>query len=89
MTKQKILQELIKIHEKYSYERYSDESSQMCTMWSTDDPPDILECTEPLDDICNMINKNIDEDYAVELYDMTLKEAAISPDIFLKENEKS
>ncbi len=87
MTKQKILQELIKIHEKYSSKRYSDESSQMCTMWSTDDPPDILEDTEPLEAICNMIDKNIDEDYAVELYDMTLKEAAVSLYAFLKENE--
>jgi|GEM_PF-1416106 len=84
MTKKEILHELIKIHEKYSSERYSDESSQMCTMWSTDDPPDILEDTEPLEAICNIINKEIDEDYAVEIYDMNLKEAATSLYDFFK-----
>ena len=87
MTKQKILQELIKIHKRYSFKKYSDESSQMCTLWSTDNPPDILEDTEPLEAICHTINKDIDEDYAVELYDITLKEAAMSLYNFLKEDE--
>ena len=84
MAKQKILKELIEIHTRYSFEKYSDESSQMCTLWSTDDPPDILEGTEQLEKICEMINKNVEEDYAVELYDMTLKEAAASLYLFHK-----
>ena len=50
----------------------------MCTIWSTDDPPDILEGTEQLEEIYKIINMYIEEDFAVELYDMNLKEAATS-----------
>jgi hypothetical protein len=80
-----LLNELIKIHSRYSFDRYySDESSQFCTMWSINDPPDQLEATDPLDAICELIEINIDEEYAVKLYDMTLKEAAESLYNFLR-----
>jgi hypothetical protein len=80
-----LLNELIKIHSRYSFDRYySDESSQFCTMWSINDPPDQLEATDPLDAICDLIEINIDEEYAVKLYDMTLKEAAESLYNFLR-----
>ena len=79
MNKEDLLYELIKIHTRYSFERYrSDESSQFCTMWSVDDPPDTLLATDPLEAICDLIDMDIDEDYAMELYDMTLQEAAES-----------
>ena len=79
MTKEELLNELIKIHSRYSFGRYrSNKSSQFCTMWSVDDPPDTLLATDPLEAICDLIDKDIDEDYAMELYDMTLQEAAES-----------
>ncbi len=84
MNKETLLQELINIHSHYSFERYrSDESSQFCTMWSVDDPPDVLVATDPLEAICDLIDMDIDEEYAVELYDMTLQEAAESLHTFV------
>lgn len=47
----------------------------MCCMWPTDDPPDVLEDTEPLLDIEEAFDISIDEDAAIELYDMMLDEA--------------
>ena len=48
----------------------------MCCMWSTYDPPDIIEGTEPFCDIEGTFDICIDEDNALELYDMDLDEAA-------------
>jgi len=45
-------------------------------MWSTDDPPDIIEGTEPICDIEAALDICIDDDEALELYDMNLDEAA-------------
>lgn len=79
MNKQEILDELIKIHNCYSSDRYQATAvSQICTMWSGDDPPDTLLATDPLEAICDLIDMDIDEDYAMDLYDMTLQEAADS-----------
>ena len=79
MNKEDLLNGLIKIHNRYSSDRYrADAASQLCTMWSVNDPPDVLLDTAPLDAICDLIDMDIDEDYAVELYDMTLQEAAES-----------
>lgn len=79
MNKKDLLNELIKIHNRYSYERNrSTETSQFLSMWSTDNPPDWLVGTDPLEDICDLFDMNIDEEYVNELYDMTLKEAAES-----------
>ena len=47
----------------------------MCCMWSTNDPPDIIEGTEPFNDIEHAFNITIDDDEALNLYDMDLKEA--------------
>ncbi len=44
-------------------------------MWSTYDPPDIIEGTEPFSDIENAFNICIDEDEALNLYNMDLEEA--------------
>jgi hypothetical protein len=46
-------------------------------MWSTGDPPDVIEGTVPLNDIEKAFNIAIDDEDALELYDMTLKEASI------------
>jgi len=48
----------------------------MCCMWSTDEPPDIIEGTPPFDDIEDAFDITIDDDAALELYDMYLDEAA-------------
>jgi hypothetical protein len=85
MNKQELLNELLKIHDRYSFTRYrATPASQVCTMWPIDDPPDELMTTEPLEAICDLIGMDIDEEYAVELYDMTLQEAADSLSNFLK-----
>ena len=52
------------------------DSKQMCCMWSTDDPPNIIEGTEPIYDIEAAFDICIDDDEALELYDMNLDEAA-------------
>lgn len=84
MNKQELLNELLKIHDRYSFECYrATPTSQVCTMWSVNDPPDVLLDTNPLEAICDLIDMDIDEDYAMELYDMTLQEAAESLYAFL------
>lgn len=52
------------------------DSKQMCCMWSTNDPPDIIEGTPPFDDIEEEFSISISDDVALELYDMHLDEAA-------------
>ncbi|MFK7978595.1 MAG: hypothetical protein AB8G86_01320 [Saprospiraceae bacterium] len=76
MTKSEIIQVLIKIHKKYSGERRSNEDSQMCTLWSTSNPPDILEHTPPFDELAETFNFYFSEEEAVEFYDMEIIDAA-------------
>ena len=45
-------------------------------MWSTNNPPDQIIETEPFDDIEAAFSIVIDEDDAMDLYDMFLKDAA-------------
>ncbi|HOH30352.1 MAG TPA: hypothetical protein PLC40_11805 [Candidatus Hydrogenedentes bacterium] len=45
-------------------------------MWSTNIPPDIIEGTEPFEAIEAAFGIVIDDEEALELYDMTLQEAA-------------
>ena len=52
------------------------DSKQLCCMWSTSDPPDIIEGTPPFDDIEDAFGVSINDDTALELYDMNLDEAA-------------
>ena len=56
--------------------RENSDSKQMCCMWSTDDPPDTIEGTPPFDDIEDAFGISIDDDTALELYEMHLDEAA-------------
>lgn len=44
-------------------------------MWSTNDPPDIIEGTEPICDIEAVFGIQISDDEVLELYDMNLDEA--------------
>lgn len=52
------------------------DSKQMCCMWSTNRPPDIIQGTKPLRDIESAFHLQIEEAEALELYDMNLDEAA-------------
>jgi len=67
---------LHRIYDKHrlKYKENSD-SKQMCCMWSTYDPPDIIERTEPFCDIEETFGICIEDDDALELYDMDLDEA--------------
>ena len=76
-TYQSTYKTLHEIYEKHRRNyRENGDSKQMCCMWSTDDPPDQIEGTEPFDDIEAAFNIVIDEDDALDLYDMFLKDAA-------------
>jgi len=44
-------------------------------MWSTNNLPDSLSDTQPIFDMENAFNIEIDEDVAMEIYDMVLDEA--------------
>ncbi len=50
-------------------------------------PRDVLEGSEPLEAVCDLIDMDIDEEYAAELYDMTLQEAAASLYQFINQPE--
>jgi len=51
------------------------DSKQLCCMWSTNDPPDVIEGTELFYDIESAFGVHLNNDEALELYDMTLKQA--------------
>lgn len=69
-----------KLHQIYQKHRRTHpengDSKQMCCMWSTNDPPDIIEGTPPFEDIEEAFDITVDDDTAMELYDMDLDEAA-------------
>ncbi len=73
-TAYKILHEIYDKHRR-NYSENGD-SKQMCCMWSTYDPPDVIEDTEPFNDIEAAFNITIDDDDALDFYDMDLKDAA-------------
>ena len=56
--------------------RGNPDSKQMCCMWSTDDPPDIIEGTEPICDMEDAFDIQISDEDAFHLYDMNLDQAA-------------
>jgi hypothetical protein len=73
MNQEKILEE---IYNKYRRNhKENPDSKQMCCMWSTNNPPDVIEGTEPLCDIEKAFGIQINDDEALKLYDMTLNEA--------------
>ena len=62
------------------------DSKQMCCMWSTDDPPDNIEGTVPFCDIEEAFHISIDDDQALNFYDMDL-DAATNKIIKIMETE--
>ncbi len=73
MNQKQILEKIYNKHRR-NYSENPD-SKQMCCMWSTDDPPDVIEETEPLNDIEDTFDIEISDDDALELYEMNLQEA--------------
>jgi hypothetical protein len=69
-------QKLYNIYKKYQlrYNRTCN-SGQICLMWSTRRLPDVLTETKQMSDIEKAFGIELDEDEAIELYDMTLQEA--------------
>jgi hypothetical protein len=74
---QSVYEKLQRIYQKHRRNHPENgDSKQMCCMWSTSDPPDIIEDTPPFDDIEEEFSISISDDVALELYDMHLDEAA-------------
>ncbi|MEE8059305.1 MAG: hypothetical protein V3T17_15935 [Pseudomonadales bacterium] len=73
MSQYNILENIYNKHRRNFKE--NGDSKQICCMWSTNDPPDVIEGTEPIVDIEQAFDVQINEDGALELYDMTLNEA--------------
>lgn len=57
--------------------RKPEPESQMCFLWSIDDPPNVLLCTEPLEAIEEEFEIVLTDNEAFELYNMRLAEAAV------------
>ena len=55
--------------------RENPDLKQMCCMWSTNNPPDIIEGTTPIRDIEATFGIQISDEEAVKLYDMDLDQA--------------
>ena len=73
-----VYETLHRIYQKHRRKyRENGDSNQMCCMWSTDDPPDIIEGTPPFDDIEDAFGITVDDDTALELHDMHLDDAAL------------
>ncbi|MCK5839930.1 MAG: hypothetical protein KAG99_08775 [Bacteroidales bacterium] len=70
------LNKLFFLYKKYVPNSKPDASSQMCLLWSTKNPPDVLENTKQLEVIENEFEIGINEVEAVEMYDMNLLEAS-------------
>lgn len=75
-SKKEIYEMLFQIFMKHK-KRYKSppKSKQLACMWSTTNPPDIIENTPPFRDIEKTFNISIDEDECLELYNMDLSEA--------------
>ena len=74
---QTVYDALHRIYQKHRRKyRENGDSKQMCCMWSTDDPPDLIEGTPPFDDIEDTFGIAVNDDAAMDLYDMHLDAAA-------------
>ena len=57
----------------------------MCCMWSTVDPPDIIEGTETMNDSEDAFDIEISDEEAMRLYDMDLDQPVERLDEILKQ----
>lgn len=81
---EEIFKKLCDIYKKYIKQGKPNKDSQLCQIWPAFDPPDILETTQQLIDLEDSFNIIIEEKDAVEIFDMTLKEASIFIEYLLK-----
>ena len=76
-TCETVYQELRRIYDKHRRKHgRNPDSGQMCCMWSTSNPPDVIEGTAPFRDMEAAFGVEISDDDAYALYDMELDEAA-------------
>ncbi len=89
-TQNEILNKLDCIYEEHS-QKYGQSSrhKQMCCMWSVVDPPDIIEDTDPFQDIEDAFDISIEEDDYLELYDMDIEEAVVKIKHIIKKQHNS
>lgn len=78
-----ILSRLVKIYREFSVTRRVDPDSQMCNLWA-DPTVEILVGSDELNSLQDEFGIKIDEDTAVDLYNLTLKEAAICIENLIK-----
>jgi len=71
-----ILTKLYLLFKQHVPENVPNEESQMFSLWSTKNPPDVLEITKQHEDIETIFDIDITEDDAVKMYDMNLLEAS-------------
>lgn len=77
-TKKEIYDNLHKIYQKHRKKHKSNpDSKQMCCMWSTQNPPDVIEDTDQIYDIEEVFNISIDDNDCYLIYDMYLDEATL------------
>jgi hypothetical protein len=75
-TPQEIQNQLLKIYNKYKrLYKLNPDSKQLCCMWSTTNPPDIIEDTPPFQDMENVFDISIGDDDCLKLYDMEIDDA--------------
>ncbi|MDA3809030.1 MAG: hypothetical protein PF518_01750 [Spirochaetaceae bacterium] len=79
---------LLVIFKKYIPEKKPNEKSQMCLIWSTEKSPDILTETDQMEDLETVFNLDFSEDEAIQIYDMTIAEAAIYIDEIINKSRK-
>lgn len=70
------LNKLFLVYKKYVPNSKPDASSQLCLLWSTKNPPDVLENTKQLEAIEKEFEIIINEVEAAEMYDMNLLDAS-------------
>ncbi len=77
-TAESIYNTLYPIYNKHRrrYKENHRDTQQMCLMWSTNDPPDDIRYSDPIEEIEAAFGIYIDDDDAMELYEMKLDEAA-------------
>lgn len=76
------------ILKKYVSGKKPNEKSQMCLIWSTLNPPDILTETDQMEDLETAFNIDFSEDEAVLIYDMTVAEAVVYIDKLINKSKE-
>jgi len=74
LTQPEILKVLLQIHRKYSSQRHPTEDSQMCMLWPDD--IEIIEGTDPMNEIEETFGIYLEEEVVMEIYDMNAIEAS-------------